>query len=37
LSRIPVLDKKCWTNPVYANGRIYVRNDQGDTLCLQRE
>ena len=34
ISRRPVLSKTCWTNPVYANGRIYLRNDAGDVLCL---
>lgn len=30
-----VLDGKCWTVPVLANGRIYVRNAAGDLACLQ--
>ena len=34
LSRKQILGKTCWTNPVYANGRIYVRNDRGDVQCL---
>ncbi|MBI5801329.1 MAG: PQQ-binding-like beta-propeller repeat protein [Verrucomicrobia bacterium] len=34
LSRAQVVGKKCWTTPVLANGRIYVRNVPGDLLCL---
>ena len=34
ISRRKVLDKVCWTTPTYANGRIYLRNDQGKVLCL---
>lgn len=34
LARAQVLGKKCWTVPVLANGRIYVRNTPGDLLCL---
>jgi outer membrane protein assembly factor BamB len=30
-----VLEGKCWTVPVLANGRIYVRNATGDLACLQ--
>jgi len=30
-----VLEGKCWTVPVLANGRIYVRNAAGDLACLQ--
>jgi len=29
-----VLDGKCWTVPVLANGRIYCRNAVGDLICL---
>jgi outer membrane protein assembly factor BamB len=36
LSRRQVLGKTCWTTPVYAGGRIYVRNDRGDVRCLAR-
>ncbi|OHB65395.1 MAG: hypothetical protein A2Y76_10525 [Planctomycetes bacterium RBG_13_60_9] len=33
--RAQVLPKsKCWTSPVLANGRIYVRNAAGDFACL---
>ncbi len=34
LARAHVLGKKCWTVPVLANGRIYVRNVPGDLLCV---
>lgn len=34
LGRQQVLGKTCWTTPTVANGRIYVRNDQGTLLCL---
>jgi len=34
LGRHKVLSDICWTTPVYANGRIYVRNDQGNVVCL---
>ena len=34
VSRLPMLGKTCWTTPTFANGRIYVRNDQGDVVCL---
>jgi len=35
LARAQVLPrKKCWTAPVLANGRIYVRNAAGDFACV---
>jgi len=34
LARTQVVGKKCWTVPVLANGRIFVRNVPGDLLCL---
>lgn len=34
LARAQVIGKKCWTVPVLANGRIFVRNVPGDLLCL---
>jgi outer membrane protein assembly factor BamB len=34
ISRRQVLRKTCWTTPVYATGRIFVRNDRGDLICL---
>lgn len=36
ISRQQVLAKLCWTTPVYANNRIYVRNDRGDVVCLAK-
>jgi len=33
-SRRKVLDKTCWTTPVFAQDRIYIRNDQGHLVCL---
>jgi outer membrane protein assembly factor BamB len=37
ISRKQVLGKTCWTQPVFAGGRIYVRNDKGDLACLSRK
>jgi len=35
LARVQALPKGlCWTSPVLANGRIYVRNTPGDFVCL---
>ncbi len=35
LARAQVLPKAlCWTSPVLADGRIYVRNSPGDFVCL---
>jgi outer membrane protein assembly factor BamB len=34
VARAKVLDGKCWTVPVLANGRIYCRNAAGDIVCL---
>ena len=34
LARSQVVGKKCWTAPVLANGRIYIRNTPGELLCL---
>lgn len=31
--RAKVLDGKCWTVPVLANGRIYCRNARGELVC----
>lgn len=33
-ARAKVLDGKCWTVPVLANGRLYCRNAAGDLVCL---
>lgn len=32
--RQKILDGKCWTAPVLANGQIYVRNAEGDLACV---
>jgi len=32
--RQKVLEGKCWTSPVLANGRIYCRNAVGDLACV---
>ena len=34
LAEAKVLSGRCWTVPVLANGRIYVRNAAGDMVCL---
>ena len=34
LARAQVVGKKCWTVPVLANARIYVRNVPGDLLAV---
>ncbi|MCA9245650.1 MAG: PQQ-binding-like beta-propeller repeat protein [Planctomycetales bacterium] len=34
LAEAKVLDGKCWTAPVLANGRIYVRSASGDIACV---
>lgn len=34
ISRAQVIGKKCWTAPVLSNGRIYVRNEKGDVVCV---
>ena len=34
LARAPVLEGKCWTAPVLANGLIYCRNSRGDIVCV---
>ena len=33
-ARAKVLERRCWTVPTLANGRIYVRNAGGDAVCL---
>jgi outer membrane protein assembly factor BamB len=33
-AKATVLDGKCWTVPVLANGRIYCRNSTGKVVCL---
>jgi len=34
IARAKVLSGKCWVVPVLANGRLYVRNNAGDLVCL---
>jgi outer membrane protein assembly factor BamB len=34
LSRAQVVGKKCWTAPVLSHGRVYVRNEKGDVVCV---
>ena len=34
LARHKVLDGRCWTVPVLANGRIYCRNSRGRLVCV---
>lgn len=35
--RLQILGKTCWTTPTTSNGRIYVRNDQGNLICLSQQ
>ena len=35
-SRRKILESTCWTTPVFANQRIYVRNDLGHLICLSK-
>ncbi|MGV3663475.1 MAG: PQQ-binding-like beta-propeller repeat protein [Prosthecobacter sp.] len=37
ISRNQVLDGRCWTAPVLANGKLYVRNATGKMVCLAVE
>lgn len=34
ISRKTVLELTCWTKPTYAHGRILLRNDAGQIVCL---
>jgi len=34
LARAKVLTGRCWVVPVLANGRLYVRNNSGELVCL---
>jgi outer membrane protein assembly factor BamB len=34
ISRAKVLENRCWTVPVLANGRIYCRDEKGHLVCL---
>lgn len=33
-SRGQVLGGRCWTTPVLADGRVYIRNAKGDMICV---
>ena len=35
ISRAQVLSGRCWSAPVLANGRVYVRNAPGHVVCLE--
>jgi outer membrane protein assembly factor BamB len=34
LARTQAVGGKCWTTPILAQGRIYVRNSKGELVCL---
>ncbi len=34
ISSAQILNGRCWTMPVLANGRIYARNARGDLVCV---
>jgi len=34
LGQAQVIDRKCWSTPVLANGRVYCRNAKGDVVCV---
>ena len=34
LARAQVTGGKCWTAPVLANGKVYIRNAKGDVVCV---
>jgi len=34
MARFQVIGGKCWTVPVLAQGRIYVRNAKGELMCM---
>ena len=33
LARTQAIGGKCWTAPVLANGRLYIRNAKGELVC----
>ncbi len=35
IRRDQVIGGTCWTPPILANGRLYVRNSAGDLVCLE--
>jgi outer membrane protein assembly factor BamB len=34
LAAAQIVEGKCWTVPVLVNGRIYVRNADGELVCI---
>ena len=34
VSNVKILDSVCWTKATYANGRLFIRNDEGRLMCL---
>lgn len=34
LARAQVINERCWTVPVLANGQVYCRNDAGELVCV---
>ncbi|MCJ7625745.1 MAG: hypothetical protein MUO76_19815, partial [Anaerolineaceae bacterium] len=34
LGRAKVIDEKCFAAPVFADNQVYVRNTEGDVVCL---
>ena len=34
ISEAQILPRKCWVNPVLANGRILAKNNKGKTVCI---
>ncbi|HOM76091.1 MAG TPA: PQQ-binding-like beta-propeller repeat protein [Anaerohalosphaeraceae bacterium] len=37
IASVPVLNGKCWTMPVLANGRLYVRDTGGHLVCVDMQ
>lgn len=35
ISRAQILNGKCWTVPVLANGLLYARNSEGHVVCIE--
>jgi outer membrane protein assembly factor BamB len=33
--RAQVLDKRCWVQPTLSDGKIYVKNNEGDLACFE--
>lgn len=34
ISRAQVMSKRCWVQPTLVNGRLFVKNNEGDLACL---